>query len=149
MNCFEKSYRRKVSKNLEVGGYLSILYRQRQNYIKEKLLNYDIGLTDYPLILILDKSEGLSCNEISKIFFINKSLVSKGSSKLIALGYLKQEKDLNHRQRVNLYLTQAGKEIAPKIREISNTWEEQMMKDLGKEERESFEKILKKIYKKL
>lgn len=128
---------------------MSIVYRQRQNYIKEKLLNFDIGLTDYPLILILDKSEGLSCNEISKMFFINKSLVSKGSSKLIKLGYIKQEKDLNHRQKMNLYLTKIGKEIAPKIKKISNTWEEEMMKGLGKEEKGVFEKVLKKIYKKL
>lgn len=133
---------------MEVGGYLSIIYRQRQNYMKEQLSSFEIGLTDYPLMLILDEKKGLSCNEISKNYFINKSLVSKSSSKLIELGYLKQEKDLNHKQRINLYLTPTGEKIVSKIKKISKSWEEEMMKDLGGDEKKVFIKTFKKIYEK-
>lgn len=127
---------------------MSVVYRQRQIYIKEKLSSFDIGLTDYPIILILDNIEGLSCNEISKDFFINKSLVSKSSSKLIELGYLKQEKDLNHKQRVNFYLTLEGRKIAKKIKEISASWDDQMMEDFDEEERKKFAIKIKKLYEK-
>lgn len=131
-----------------VGGYLSMIYRQRQNFMRDKLQNLDIGVTDYPLLMILNHNEGLGCNEISKGYFINKSLVSKSVSKLITLGYLEQRRDPCHKQRVNLYLSSKGKKIVPEIRSYSREWEETTMTDLVPEEKELLKKMLRKMYEK-
>ena len=128
------------------GGYLSVVYRQRQNFMRDKLQKFDIGVTDYPLLMILNKNQGLGCNEISKTNFINKSLVSKSVSKLIKLGYLMQKKDPNHRQRINLFLTDKGKGIIPEIRKITVEWEEKVMEDLSTDERKAFYLLMKKMY---
>jgi len=131
-----------------VGGYLSVIYRQRQNFMREKLQNLDIGVTDYPILLILNHNEGLGCNEISKTYFINKSLVSKSISKLITLGYLEQKKDPSHKQRLNIYLTTRGKEVVPEIRGYSREWEDEAMGEMTSDEREVLKKMLRKIYEK-
>lgn len=129
-----------------VGGYLSVIYRQRQNFMRERLQNLDIGVTDYPILLILGHCEGLGCNEISKKYFINKSLVSKSISKLITLGYLEQRKDPDHKQRLNTYLTPRGRKVIPEIRSYSREWEDEFMGGLTSEEREVLKKLLSKIY---
>ena len=128
------------------GGYLSMVYRQRQNFMREKLQKFDIGVTDYPILLILDKRKGLGCNEISKTYFINKSLVSKSVSKLIKLGYLMQKKDPNHKQRMNLYLTDRGEEIVPEIRGFTVEWEEKIMTGLSEAERKTFYLLMERMY---
>ena len=129
-----------------VGGYLSVIYRQRQNFMRDKLQNLDIGVTDYPILLILNHCEGMGCNEISKKYFINKSLVSKSISKLITLGYLEQKRDPSHKQRLNIYLTTRGREVIPEIRGYSREWEDEAMGEMTSEERELLKQLLKKIY---
>ena len=125
--------------------YISITYRQYQHYMREGLKKYNIGNSDYPILLCLNHNSGICQNELSRLSTLNKSLVSKGVKKLIEQGYVYSKEDINHRQKQNLFLTDLGKNIIPDLKKIISKWEDLITDGLSNYEIETLYKIMKKI----
>lgn len=125
--------------------YISITYRQYQDYMRENLKKYKIGNSDYPILLCLNNNSGICQNEVSRLTKLNKSLISKGVKKLIEYNYLYQENDNHHKQKQKLFLTKSGKKMIPNLINIINHWEKLILEDLSDPEIKIFRKIMEKI----
>ena len=125
--------------------YLSLTYRQYQHYMRDKLKEYKIGNSEYPILFCL-KSNPKSCqNQVVKLSKLNKSLVSKGVKKLNELEYIKILIDSNHSQRQNLVLTEKGEKLIPKIEKFIMEWEEIIMDGLATEDRKNLYKFMERV----
>lgn len=131
---------------MNINKHLSFVYRLRQKYILEKLEPFEIGNTDYPLLLFLEKNSGYGQNEISREINMNKSLVTRSVLLLEKKEYIYKKISPENRKKNLLFLSEKGKEILPKIRQIIEGWEEQVLKDFTEEDIKKIDFLLEKMY---
>ncbi len=130
----------------KLGRMISIIYRQYQCFMRDILKEYDLGNTDYPVLLCVDNYPGINHNEIARISKMNKGLVSKSISKLLKNGYLIQEQDEFHKQKSKIYLAEKGKDILPFIRRSIDQWQTYVTEDFTEEEKKLLHTLMSKIF---
>uniref|UniRef100_A0A6A7GEW5 MarR family transcriptional regulator n=1 Tax=Hirondellea gigas TaxID=1518452 RepID=A0A6A7GEW5_9CRUS len=121
----------------------SAITRAGKKLINEILEDYNISYIDYHLLYFLEKNPGETQYNILKSTLQTKSRINQLIRKLENLGYLEKKAVLvGALLKKPLYLTESGKEIVSKGRDIiySHTLEK-----LTKEERESYKKYNEKM----
>lgn len=91
------------------------ILRTTQVYLDKVLKEYELSSGSYPYLLILNKNEGISQNQISKELGYDKSMSTRTIIKLIKLGYLDRKEDEADSRAYKLYLTEKAKIIIPKV----------------------------------
>ncbi|XID93300.1 MarR family winged helix-turn-helix transcriptional regulator [Paenibacillaceae bacterium WGS1546] len=98
------------------GKYISAIYRHLQIAIAGELEPYRIGSGQYIFLITIAEREGITQKSLSEELLIDKTTTAKAVSKLEAEGYVKRVA-LQGDQRFNqLFLTEAGREILPKVK---------------------------------
>lgn len=98
------------------------IYRCTQVYIDKKLEKFNLTIGTYPYLLVLNKHEGISQNEISRELNVDKAMSARSIKKLIELGYIKKEENEKDIRAYKLYITEEAKSIIPEILEILDKW---------------------------
>ncbi len=130
---------------MQFGARISILYRNRQQHIKKRLVGTDITISDYPVVIVLYLEPGATCNQIYDEYFIPKSAVSKSTAKLQKLGFATCEPDETHKQKSKYFLTEKGLKLADELLAITEEWEAQVTKGFTEEEFEQVVEVTKKM----
>lgn len=129
-----------------ISKYLSYISRIRQKDILDRLEKYEIGNTDYPIILFLSRNSGYGQNEVARELKISKSLITKSVVNLERKGYIIKSISEKNKSKNLLKLTLKGEELVPNIKKIIKDYENKMLKDLSKEDVEKLNELLEKIY---
>lgn len=129
-----------------ISKYLSYISRIRQKDILDRLEKYEIGNTDYPIILFLSRNSGYGQNEVARELKISKSLITKSVVNLERKGYIIKSTSEKNKSKNLLKLTLKGEELVPNIKKIIKDYENKMLKDLSKEDVEKLNELLEKIY---
>ncbi len=107
--------------NLEVesfGKYISAIYRHSQILVSSRLKPFQIGSGQYIFLLTIAANEGISQKALSQQLAIDKTTTGKAIDKLEAQGYVwRKASSLDNRYKL-LYLTDSGKLVVPKVKEI-------------------------------
>ena len=98
------------------------IYRCTQVYLDKRLEKLSLTTGSYPYLLVLNRSEGISQNEISRELNVDKAMSARTIKKLIELQYIRKEENKNDIRAYKLYLTDKGKEIIPEILSIIEEW---------------------------
>lgn len=132
---------------MKINKFISIIHRNKQKYIKERLkeLDIEIGISDYPVLLIVNSKKAQGPTEIAKAFDLTKSQVSQGIRKLEKLGYVTQQRDPGNRSKVVVDITPEGKELAKILKKIAREWHELACEGFEEEELKTFHRTLLKI----
>ncbi len=78
--------------------------------------------------------EGLSQKKLSEELLIDKTTTAKAIGKLEAEGYVHREVDPTDKRHHRLYLTEAGKEVIPKIEEVAGNITRRSLSAINDEE---------------
>lgn len=126
------------------------LVREKAN---DFLLNElkQIGITDIAtshgdILSTLFKYKECTMTELSKSINKDRSTVTALINKLTKFGYVSSKKDPADNRSTIIYLTEKGKELEPNFQKISEKLYEKEYKEITDEEKEIFNKVLKKIY---
>lgn len=132
---------------MNIGKLISIIHRKKQQYIKDKMkeLDLDVGISDYQIILFLNSKGKQGTTKIANTFAITKSQVSQSVRKLEKLGYIVQERDPEHRNKVIINITSEGLEVAKILKKILKSWHEIAREDISKEEMKGLYDSLLKV----
>ena len=84
----------------------------------KKLEKFNLTTGTYPYLLVLNRNEGISQNEISKELNVDKAMSARTVKKLIELGYIRKEENEEDIRAYKLYITDKAKSIIPEIIEI-------------------------------
>jgi DNA-binding MarR family transcriptional regulator len=107
------------------GKYISAIYRHSQILISDRLQPFQIGSGQYIFLLTIAEYEGISQKALSERLAMDKTTTAKAVGKLEKLGYVSRKSSpLDHRYN-ELYLTDLGKSVVPKVKNILNeltTW---------------------------
>lgn len=125
--------------------------------VREKANNFllseleQIGITDIAtshgdILSTLFKYKECTMTELSKSINKDRSTVTALINKLTKFGYVSSKKDPADNRSTIIYLTEKGKELEPNFQKISEKLYEKEYKEITDEEKEIFNKVLKKIY---
>ena len=128
-------------------GNFNITSRCASAYRDEMLSRF--GLTDaqYPYVLRVTRSPGITQEELSRQLCIHKSNVTRQVASLEQGGFLYRKEDPSDRRIRHLYPTERAIAILPEIREVLRNWNRFVMTDLTEGECELLENLLERMCK--
>ena len=98
-----------------IGKYNAAIYRNIQSILNHKLQDLSISSGQHDFLYVISKFEGITSKELSERLYVGKSTTAKAVKNLMINGYIRKEKDQNDKRCDHLFLTDKGKEIAPRI----------------------------------
>jgi len=128
-----------------IGKLNAAIYRNLQSIINSKLKDLPILSGQHDFFYVISNREGITQKELSEHLYIGKSTTAKAVKHLIEQGYVRKEKDTKDRRFERLYLTDKGKEIAPKVRATFTEVVEITTKNLTEGDIEHTVTLLKRI----
>ncbi len=114
-----------------IGRFISIIYRYRHSYLSKKLEPYGIGSGQYIFLLGLHSNPGISQDKLSHCLRIDKTTTAKAIKKLMTCGYVDRTIDEKDKRAYEVYLTEKGHSIIPKIIETIKEWEASLTRDIS------------------
>ncbi|HJC62687.1 MAG TPA: MarR family transcriptional regulator [Candidatus Blautia merdavium] len=119
-----------------LGKSISVLYRREQRYVNQMLKEYGLGYSDYNFLMYLSANEGCSQKEMSQAMSVDEALTVRVVRKLQKQGYIIRSKAPQNSRRYEIYLTEEGKELIPKLRSCLTSWWDQVTEGMPWEEQE-------------
>ncbi len=132
------SYKDAVS----IGILVSVIHRLGSIFVNSSLAPYRIGAGQHAYLLALNDTEGLTQEDLAKLFQLDKATVARAVAKLESEGYVKRETDNHDRRAYRLFLTQAARALIPEIQKTLKEWENALLKGMERAEREAFSAFL-------
>ena len=97
------------------------------------------------LIYLIDEKDGASAIEISQRFQINTSRVAAILKTLYKKGYIERKSDPKDKRKIQVYITDKGKQYGQQRREDILNHIDQMLEMLGEEDAKEHLRIMKRI----
>ena len=130
--------------DIPLAGHISVIVRNYAIYFNREILPLKITSAQIPYLMILSDMGVLTQDELSGILFIDKGTVARSLQKLEDNGFISRTPDPDNRRKNLVFLTEKGKSILPRIRDIDRKWGEAICEGLTEEERSQ---LFSNIYK--
>ena len=126
-------------------GNFNITSRCASAYRDEALAEF--GLTDaqYPYVLRVVRSPGITQDELSHQLCIHKSNVTRHLAALEESGYVERRRCEEDRRVTLVFPTKKAYAILPRLREVTREWNEYLTEGLDEAELERFAELLSKM----
>ncbi len=125
---------------------LSIL----SNTISQQIANdyqrrYDISMTEWRVMAVLARFEGLSAREVAERTAMDKVAVSRALARLVAAGRVHRDTHDGDKRRSVLNLTDAGWDMHDEVAPMARAREREVLARLDPDEQLWLERILDKL----
>lgn len=91
------------------GEYLYILERNNRKFLNDKLAEYDLNMLQAICLLIIEKNNNITQNELAETLFLTKSGITKAINNLKNNNYVKKVRSSEDKRVFFLKLTKKGK----------------------------------------
>lgn len=99
------------------GQYISAIYRHMQVVIAAELAPYRIGSGQYIFLMAIASGRAVTQKALSARLLVDKATTAKAIAKLEAEGYVRREPAPADNRYQLLQLTDAGRQVVPKVKE--------------------------------
>ncbi|MGB3270551.1 MAG: MarR family winged helix-turn-helix transcriptional regulator [Rhodanobacter sp.] len=106
---------------------------------------YDLSMTEWRVMAVLARFEGLSAREVAERTAMDKVAVSRALARLVAAGRVDRAVHDNDKRRSVLKLSAAGWTIHDDVAPMARAREREVLAKLDPEERQWLERILDKL----
>lgn len=106
---------------------------------------YDLSMTEWRVMAVLARYEGLSAREVADRTAMDKVAVSRALARLVEAGRVSRHMDDNDKRRSVLDLTEAGWAIHEVVAPMARAREQEVLQKLSEEERQWLVRILDKL----
>jgi len=135
---------------IELENFLPYRLSILSNTVSQAIANdyqqrYDIGVTEWRVMAVLARFDGLSAREVAERTAMDKVAVSRALSRLVASGRVSRSTHSDDKRRSVLGLTAAGWAIHDDVAPMARARERQVLAKLDAEERVWLERILNKL----
>lgn len=131
------------------GQYISAIYRHMQVLIASELSPYRIGSGQYIFLMAIASRQPITQKALSEKLLIDKTTTAKAITKLEAEGYVRREVNPADNRYQLLYLTDAGREVVPKVKEALARVKNKTRKGITDEEYDMLIGLLKIVLRNL
>ncbi|MBB6678015.1 winged helix-turn-helix transcriptional regulator [Cohnella lubricantis] len=116
-----------------------------QILIAAELAPYRIGSGQYIFLMAIAGREGITQKELSESLLIDKTTTAKAIAKLEAEGYVRREANPADNRYQLLYLTEAGRDVVPKVQQGLNQVKSKASKGISDEDYAFMLDLLKQV----
>jgi DNA-binding MarR family transcriptional regulator len=127
------------------GEFMTALHKNLHKYLKYKLKNIQLKKEEVHFLHYISENESVEQNTLSQCFNVDKSTTTRRVKKLIKHGYIKRKTNENDHRKYVLFSTEKGRKLSNHILDLFKTWNNEITKDLRKEEIIFFKNISSKI----
>lgn len=120
-----------------IGRLIACLYHQARGYFDREFAPYNLGSGTFPVLKVLLHHDGINQQELSAKLHVDKATTTRAITKLVKLGYVRRERDPHDLRAYRLFVTQKARDIAPKIREVLQSWTTILAEGLTDQEKET------------
>ena len=106
---------------------------------------YDLSMTEWRVMAVLARFEGLSAREVAERTAMDKVAVSRALARLVAAGRVNRHTHGGDKRRSVLNLTDAGWAVHDEVAPMARAREREVLARLDAEERIWLERILDKL----
>lgn len=125
--------------------YISIIDRHNKIYLDKKLKKIGLNSSHHFYIINIYKNPGISQDKLINMTHLNPSNITRALCTLERLGFIKKISNEDDRRTYNLYLTDKGIDIYPKIIEIVDELKNILLGDFSEKEKSNISKLIEKI----
>ncbi len=118
--------------------------QKHENYIKNKLDEYDISYTQFKVIMSIQENANISQKDMSSIFNMNESSVTRLIAKIEDKKFIKTTKNPNNKRKKEMKLTKKGKDLLSEVQLYENKWNKNFQSNLKKDEIKELNRLLNK-----
>ena len=130
------------SQEMPTTPFISLIYRRHAKYLNNKMESVNLTFGLYPFLIEIYKHDGVSQEDLAKILYLNESTVTRNLEKLEKRRLIIRTPQ---KRKKIITITDEGREVAKKVMDYDEKWDEIIKKDLSEEEYNSFKKTLIKI----
>ncbi|CDG64649.1 MAG: hypothetical protein PWQ15_1493 [Methanobacterium sp.] len=134
-----------MSLDIPFRGIVSIITRNHYIFMNNELKHLDLTEGQVPCLLALSKNVGITQDDLSRMFHIDKGAIARAIRKLEEKRMVNKVQDPSNRRRYLLSLTPKGKEVIPVILEAEKNWENNIFKGFSPEEQRIIIEGMKKL----
>ncbi|WP_406670262.1 MarR family transcriptional regulator [Methanolobus sp. ZRKC4] len=131
--------------DIPFGAFIGITYRSNFVRINNKMKELGLSAGQFFVLMVLSYEQGLTQDKIAWLLLIDKGSVARAVNVLEDKGFVKRVTDESNRRAVQLYLTEAGEQLIPKVVKIELELEDTSLAGLTEEERTHAKVLLHKI----
>lgn len=106
-------------------AWIHNISKNQMKYLNSHIEELDLGHEMRYIMAIYD-NQGLSQDDLVKMFAQSKASIAKSVQKLEDEGYITREVNPKNRRKYMLKTTSKANELVPKIRKISKDWENEV-----------------------
>lgn len=117
------------------------------NLLRTKMEPFQIAPEQNLILLLLLERDGLTQNEIAEHLDKDKTNIARMVSSLEKKGFIIRISSQQDRRYVRVHISEKGKDLCDQIRPLLEEVNEQVSKNISKEELIMLDPILHKIYK--
>ncbi|MGN6741651.1 MarR family winged helix-turn-helix transcriptional regulator [Dyella sp. KULCS107] len=135
---------------LELEHFLPYRLSILSNTISQGIANdyqkrYDLSMTEWRVMAVLARYEGLSARQVADRTAMDKVAVSRALARLVEAGRVSRHMDDNDKRRSVLDLTEEGWAIHEVVAPMARAREQEVLQKLSEEERHWLGRILDKL----
>ena len=130
------------SQEMPTTPFISLIYRRHAKYLNNKMESVNLTFGLYPFLIEIYKHDGVSQEDLAKILYLNESTVTRNLEKLEKRRLIIRTPQ---KRKKIITITDEGREVAKKVMDYDEKWDEIIKKDLSEEEYNTFKKTLIKI----
>ena len=124
------------------GWHLKFLGTWMDIKMQKRLKSLNLSISQFAIIMILLEKDGLTQVEIGHEIMLPAYATSRYIDKLESLGYVKRKRHESSRRSYRIYLTKAGRDLAPALYGVSESANELFLSPLEENQKVEFLKIL-------
>lgn len=133
---------------LDTGGLwaqIALTWRQSGIYLARRLAPLGLGPGQVPYLLALYEEDRQTQQNLSHLVRVDKSATAAAVDRLVALGYVERQVSRVDRRYVHVHLTARGRAIQREIEAIIADLHAELLLGIEDMERETFERLLRKM----
>lgn len=126
----------------EIGRYLSKIHRLQFKYLKPLFDGLPLPPSCFALIKQIGREPGISQKELSKMTHIDEALATRLVKQLKAAQIITKDRNPQDQRAFQLYLTEKGYALLPKIQAALDQWWQILLEDLPIEQLSTYLQII-------
>jgi len=120
--------------DIQLEIFLSIIWRNHFVFLNRETKKLNIKGTHAPCLMVISEHPGITQEDIANIFQIDKGFIARIVRELEENELLYRTVDPDNRRKYNIFLTENGENIIPKLKNINKKWEKLVCEGLNEDE---------------
>ena len=131
-----------------ISAKVNKLSRSLGTYRSTRIDDKNLLSHHYSLVWAICREEGRSQEQLTAVLCLNKSTVARSLASLEEKGYVKRVPSEEDRRVLLVYPTDKMRALYPKVRQVTEEWNERVSEGISEEELTVCESVLKRMQEK-